>query len=405
MPPLAAAARGGTIAAAWELGGDPALLARPGGGLYAFFPGVTPLRGMVVSTASRALGPWSPPSLVETEQFSVGRTPAATMDPTNTFPILAWHNEGQIVVHPSLNPGSYAVLAHPGVNARPNIVTTSGTVGREVLAVSCSYTGTEDGVIVSHVDPGTGNLLRSERLAGSVSSYEGQSHSTCNLEDSISRREPVVANPKGSPSAFVAGTTGYPVQGSVVVWRLGLQRPGCASNCPITVAQSAKLQHFSPAIDVMADGRFWVAWLEQTPTGVRIVSRRSNRSGVVVGAPDRVTIAGAGTAALNVSILGDHLEALLLSDWNGGSLFGIEMFPGLSLSISQAPRLRKDGSRQVKAIVTDAGDAVPGATVSFAGKTFTTDSKGVASMIVRHGGVATASRNRYIDASARFECC
>jgi hypothetical protein len=172
------------------------------------------------------------------------------------------------------------------------------------------------------------------------------------------------------------------------------------------VASSKTASYSEPAIAAAPDGRIWVAWLEPAGAGKRIAARRSNRAGTVFGATVRRSApAGTGVGTVNLSAQTDRVDVVAINRGvSSGSLQHTQLLPGLTLARTKLVR-RGRGTAAVTFRVLDAGDPIAGARVRAGGRTAVTGANGTATLVLRRGGVATASKAGYVGASARFGCC
>src|SRR4029077_17026348 len=88
---------------------------------------------------------------------------------------------------------------------------------------------------------------------------------------------------------------------------------------------------------------------------------------------------------------------------SSASLQHTQLLPGLTLV--RARLVRRGGGAAVTFKVLDAGDPVAGARVRAGGRAAVTGPSGTATLLLRRGGVATASKGGDVRASARFGCC
>ncbi len=399
--PISAAGQLGstsTIVSGWSLGADPTLLAESSG-VRAFFAAVIPTEGLLTTTAASGAGPWTAPSLVENAEFVRGRTVGVTRAPDGT-PIETWYSAADIVVHRGLSPGGTVTIGSGGTNTRPDIVTDASG---GVFVAWCQFGGGSQGVLVRRIDPGTGSPAGSAvQLPGSTTPSSSGPQASCVLESEVSRREPIVARAGGG--VYVAGTSGYPSLNRVNVWRLNSS--GAVAATYGVAATATAVSYSEPALAAAPDGRIWVAWLEPAGAGKRIVAKRSNRAGTVFGAPvRRAAPAGFSVGTMNLSAQNDRVDVLgIVAGTSGSSLRHTQLLPGLSLARTKLVR-RGRGTAAVTFRVLDAADPVAGARIRAAGRTAVTGANGTATLVVRHGGVATASKAGYVGASLRFGCC
>lgn len=386
-----------TVVSGWDLGADPTLI--PAAGVRAFFAGVAPVEGLNTSQAPAASGAWSPPAPVDDREFARGRTAGVAVLPSGV-PILTWYSAGDIVVRSGLTPGApLYTLTAGGSNTRPNVAADGSG---NALVAWCEFTGPTRGVFVQRVDGNGAPAGGAVKLPGSTTTDStGAPQAACVLESTVSRREPIVARAGGG--FFVAGTSGYPSLNRVLVWRLDTNG---ALSATTVVAGSTRLSFAEPAIAAAPDGRIWVAWLEPAGAGKRIVARRSNRAGTVFGAPVRaVPTGGMSVGTVNLDAQADRVDVLAIAQSTTGekSVRHTQLLPGLT--IVRTSLVRRRGSAAVTFRVLDAGDPVAGARVRAAGRSGVTNARGTATLVVRRGGTATATRAGYVAGSTRFACC
>jgi hypothetical protein len=397
-----------TAVSGYGLSADPALLAGPAS-VQLFFAAGTPIEGLLSATAPAAGSPWSAPALVNNQEFAYARTPGVTTAGDGT-PLETWYSAGDIVVHRGVSPGQAHTVPSPAgsSNTRPNLATDAS--GR-IWVVWCRFGGSGPvGTIAQQVDPATGAPLGPQvQLPGSSTDFQGSQNAGCVLEAAIARREPVAARVGGG--VYAAGASGYPRLTRVLVWRLdasGVTRTlQAASN-----TSAAHLGHSDPALAAAPDGRIWVAWVERAPGGARIVARRSNREGTVLGAPVSVTPRGGiSTAAVNLSAQADRADliALVQTPANVARIDHTQLLPGLTLVRTGVAR-RGRRAALVSFRVLDAGEPVRGARVRVGGRTAVTAANGVARLLLQRSPrprrvAAAATRTGYVGARLTFACC
>lgn len=187
----------------------------------------------------------------------------------------------------------------------------------------------------------------------------------------------------GAPGVYVAACQGYPVCTRAILWRLGGRS--------LVVGKSPDVEdvHLSAG----PDGRLWIAWHDGRTKRIHAV--RTNKAATRVGpvltvAPPKGTssmwkVTGEGSlAALDLFVSATTRNSL--ATWH------TQVLPPLSL------RARRSGAR-VSFSVTDAGDPVAGAKISYARKTFTTNASGKASAAASGSGAAKATKRGYRSAS------
>jgi hypothetical protein len=107
---------------------------------------------------------------------------------------------------------------------------------------------------------------------------------------------------------------------------------------------------------------------------------------------------------VNLSAQSDRVDVVAINRGTStASLQHTQLFPGLTLVRTRL--VRRAGGAAVTFKVLDAGDPVAAARVRAGGRTELTGASGTATLVLRRGGVATASKAGYVSASARFRCC
>lgn len=146
-----------------------------------------------------------------------------------------------------------------------------------------------------------------------------------------------------------------------------------------------------------ADGRLWVAWVKDD----KVYATRSNRSVTqfgkvrVLASPTAATVyhlaADAGVDRLDLVATARSATSLSLIN-----VFHRQVQPGLTVQVVGGAITRLSGGT-LKVLITDAGDAVAGAVLRYAGATATSGPSGYASLRVNSGlsrGTKTASVSR-----------
>ncbi len=202
----------------------------------------------------------------------------------------------------------------------------------------------------------------------------------------------------GAPGVYVAYGAGYPTYQTVNLWRHG-------TATPLIVAKAQGARHVNIAAG--PEGRLWVMWQRNR----RIYATRSNRAATRFGAIVEVA-PPAGKAQSGIyKVKGEGsvwpLDLFVAcQSINELATYHTQVLPGLSVSATPRTVASAQGG-MVTLEVTDAGDPVPGAAVSVAGKTLTTDAKGRALFPIAKGSraatlLARATKTRYTPGSVRF---
>jgi hypothetical protein len=186
-------------------------------------------------------------------------------------------------------------------------------------------------------------------------------------------RTPIVARADNG-GFYVAYALGYPTANRVRVWRVG------ASATTLLARTDANSQ-----VTLAADpkGRIWAVWSDGTFGETHVLAARSNPEATKFGARvDAGAVRGAhSTYSVDASATSSALDILALfgtGNSSGGATYVKHIKPGLTL------KARKHDGR-VTFTVTDAGDAVRGATVRAAGHSGRTNGKGRVTLTLKRG--------------------
>jgi len=202
-------------------------------------------------------------------------------------------------------------------------------------------------------------------------------------------RTPIVAR-AGNGGFYVAYALGYPTANRVRVWRVGASATRLLArtdaNSQVTLAADPK-------------GRIWAVWSDGTFGETHVLAARSNPEATKFGARvDAGAVRGAhSTYSVDASATSSALDILALfgtGNSSGGATYVKRIEPGLTI------KARKHDGR-VTFTVTDAGDAVRGATVRAAGRSGRTNGKGRVTLTLKRGK-ARASAQGYAPARLRI---
>ena len=208
---------------------------------------------------------------------------------------------------------------------------------------------------------------------------------TADMETGMLGRTPLIARRGGG--FYVAYPTGYPSASRIRVWRVG------AAGTPLVgrVRGSG-----SPAVAIAAadGGRIWVAWTKGFGDP-DVLARRSNESATEFGATVNAGHPRDAAQAykLDASASGGALDVLAnfnIGDSSKAVTSYRRLLPGLTLRANPR-RLRRAKETEVRFEVSDAGDAVKGATVQAAGKSGKTDGEGRVTLTIKSRKAVKAS--------------
>jgi hypothetical protein len=188
----------------------------------------------------------------------------------------------------------------------------------------------------------------------------------------------------GAGGVYLFYGQGYPTFKTLALWKVDTAKPHL-------VIKADRNEHANVA--AAPEGRLWLMW-EQNGT---ISAARTNRSASRVGAVNAIRPpSGATIYRLNGEGSAGPLDLIANMQAAGGqALWHQQVWPKLSLTGSRS-------GAKIVFRVTDAGDAVSGATVKAGGKTLKTNASGRATLAQAPGGrvKATASKAAYAPATA-----
>jgi hypothetical protein len=366
------------IVAGWASIEGPSLVAQ-GSTLSAFFSGTQttttgdPHEGLDLATSGDGGATWAlAPAAIASGDFASSRD-AGVVAVGSTF-VQSWYAGEETVVHAGLDK---TVAAQRGYGSGTDQSLAADAAGA-VLVAWCTGVQGANGVFVQPVDPSSGAPGGGATLMpGSTALASGTPETFC----PASTRVPLVAREGGG--FYVVSTDVN--RRAVRIWRVG-----SAASATLAGGTTTKQQL---ALATAPGGRLWAGWMEDG----RLKLRRSNRAATVFGAT--VTVGGppgdGGVYQLDLSGQADRVDAVTRTEKSGSgvALYHAQSYPGLTLTAR--------GGRRAVFGVTDAGDAVSGATIRVAGHTVTTNGRGQASVTLPSGRyTATASKDKYVSASA-----
>ncbi|MGO9958829.1 MAG: hypothetical protein ACLP50_23185 [Solirubrobacteraceae bacterium] len=342
----------------WQAG-QPALVALPSGTLEAFFGAISPgdVPDLWAITSSDDGATWSPPASVSSgidEPFDYGADiSAATLGGS---PVITLSQAGGLTVQQGLGPGSPTY----------GITTSSDDDAGDAAAGVDAATGEIVDGWDSIASPGGDFIQGVAPSIGTPELVPGQTHT-----------QMILAGRDTGPGVFAA----YSTDGTHV----RLLRYGGAS-MPVGSLSGVTAENL--AVATGPDGRIWVMWGADTAGGFAVT--RSNKSDTAFEPIQRVDanafslwrISGDGDLG-PLDLFADMIATAktLLSPGD----YHVRAFPELSASVSAAKQTNKLGHLTgylLKVTVTDAGDAVSGATVIAANHKTTTDVAGTAKLAV-----------------------
>jgi hypothetical protein len=357
--------------AGWSAG-QPGLVALANGTLETVFGAVSP--GLVSSvwgiSSSDGGASWATPADVKgggpTESLAYGSDVTAVM--SGSTPVIALPQAGNLVVQQGLGPGS----------------------------PSYQVNGTADGSLTDAdlgVDAATGQVVAGwQSIASNPTDYlqaAAPSLGTATAMTGESRTAVVLAGRDKESGVFGAFTTDNT--------HVRLQRYGGGA---VAVGAAAGVTAKRLGVATGPDGRIWVMWGDDGGTSGHVAVTRSNKAATRFEPIQQLNPNAFGLARLQgdgrlgpLDLLVDELPAFKGNVPPPG-LFYTRVLPELSATVSVAKvknKLGKVTGFKLTVKVTDAGDAVSGATVSAAGKKGKTSSAGVAKLTPPAGAAPRAT--------------
>lgn len=394
----------GTVVSHWSsIAMFPRLLPGKNGGLQLLLDGANGVPGspyntgaMYLATSNSAGKSWTlaPGSLAHTGFVPLTDTAGATE--SNGTPVAAWSEVTSLAYHVGVDPSSPATSPdqHLGIGVTGGLVdptlvrTSTGTI---VAGWFNNSNNASEGYFAAQILPTKGTKIKAPK-SGGLNQANGQPEQPVAL----------VAHPGGGSYLAYCVPTKFLHCGHIALWRVGAART-------LTVPGSTTPNGSANLVTLTAGhaGHLWISWFDTATSKIRVV--RTNTAVTRFGQVRTINAPGPLFDFLGLSALGGSgpLDLVALAAVNGNAspaYFDTELFPALRLHASKAS-VSHLHSTTITFTVDDSGDAVPGVTVKFLGKTAKTNSKGVVKFTVRKGTpkgkhVAVATKSGY--ASATF---
>jgi hypothetical protein len=370
----------------WQTLNNPDLVVEKNGGLRLFISGQRTIdikdphsQGQLYSATSDASGSgWKLEKGGHSQSNSVPASPVGAAVLRDGTPVAAWAVSFALQAHVGLDPKKADLKLQTACCAYQPDIAVDDATGEAVLGWFSNEKDAQ-GLYTQAIAPSVG-----EKLYVPESASANRSNAI-----SIDQRMAITGR-VGAPDVYVAYGAGYPTSTSVNLWRYG-------SASPMAVAQASGARHVNIAPG--PEGRLWVMWernrrLYATRFGALVeVAPPAGKA-----ASGIYKVKGEGSVwPLDVFVACQNINEL--------ATYHTQVMPGLSLTASPSSISSLKGGT-VTFQVTDAGDAVPGATISVAGKTLTTDMQGRAVYEMAKGAkpgavAATAAKAEYTSAATR----
>lgn len=352
------------------------LLPTPGGGLRAFFAGLSagsPLSDQLATATSGDGKAWS-----------VQPTPASNATPAGGSAVYAAHGIGGAIGAGGVPIAAWGDSA-PGEGGY-HIGIDPATPDERFGGDCCAYdpnvgvdSVTGQAVVAwKFITDSSGTAAKSISPAGSQVTLPGAAAAGTGSRTGITGRI-------GAPGIYVA----YQRGSNQFLSRPAVSRFGATQATSLPSKRGAESVGIAPG----PGGRLWVFWERQD----RIYATRSNEAATVFGATVNVAPPKGSSGVTNLAGEGSRgpLDVLALIDAGEYSNWHQRLLPGLTLKAKA-----KQGA--VKLTVRDAGDAVAAARVKVGGKVAKTGADGKVTIALKAGRYsAKASKKGYIAASTR----
>lgn len=391
----------GTIVQGWVgISFYPRLVAGPSGGIRAVFTGSNGVSGspynlgaVYSATATSAGTTWNLVKGSMSHSTIISETDTSATTQSTGTPVASWPGGSGVAFHVGTDPntpatkldGTVAVSSGPGTVVGTTLAReTDGSVW------AAWFTESFESDMGYWVDKITPTQAAKTEAPGSGS-------------PSLSNNQPrqsvaFAAGAKGGGYLAYCVPTATIACAHIALWKVGAAKA-------ITVPGSTTQHAAHVAIAAAPGGHLWVLWYDTSQNKIHAI--RSNAAATTFG-PGQTIAAPPNTGALDgLQAEGSQgpldVAALVLQNVSGStpSYWDIQLLPKLTLTGSPATVAP---GKTVTFTVTDVGDPVAGATVTFLGKNATTNSSGVATFTVPTGTAAgsykaTAAMTSYTSAT------
>ncbi len=349
-----------TALSGWKVS-RPGLTALPNGSLVAVFGAQSPQQQVAdiwAISSSDGGATWSAPAAVGSgTDENLAYASDMTLQQTGGTPVLTAPQAGGVVVQQGLGQGSPTQLVTDSSDNFAGMVNTAFDASTHEVVASWSSNAGSGGEYVRAVAP----------TLGAVQKLSGQH-----------RNGVVIAGRDAGPGVFGAYT---PDGHAVRVFRYG--------GGSVAVGKVSTVTPEALAVATSLDGRIWVMWGDEAGNPGLVVTR-SNMAVTRFEPLQRITMHVSQLQRIGGDGRLGPLDLLVDMRPAGGSgaaaapgLFHARILPVLAAAVSVKAVKNKKGvvtKHVVTVKVTDAGDAVPGATVAVAGAKAKTGASGVASL-------------------------
>ena len=357
--------------------GNPTVVTLPDGKLRVFFPGLGGTNadgGVKAATAPPSGAQWTREGTRVSSTVSAV-SPGGAAVTKDGESIFAYSYSFHLAYHVGLDPSVTDTEIQPDqacCDYFPGLA-TDATAGQTVIAWYSNATN-RVGLWAQQILPSAGPR---QRVPGST---QGKSSLA------IDQQTPIAAR-LGVPGVYIAYCSGYPTCKRALLWRTG-------GGKAVSAGSSADVEDVN--IAAAPGGRLWVMWHDGTTNG--LFATRTNKAATRFG-PVIAVKPPAGTSEV-WKLKGEGSRGpldVLASVSTGSSLatWHTQVWPALTISARKS-------SAGVTFLVTDAGDPVAAARVSYGGKKLTTNAKGqTKGAPAKTSTKATATKTGYTPASVK----
>jgi hypothetical protein len=357
-----------TIVSGWAGIGDAAIARDTEGHLLLFAPatrstsGLDPLQSIEQWTSPDDGASWtlSPQPIAMDGGFADPL--GGFLGPDGATPFVAWGTSDGLMVHrgtdetvPNANLQSAAGFSCCGIDPGVALDGATGTVVVAWYAIVAQG----NAVYARTVDPSTGQPIGTTlQMPGTTGTNTPNQHVG-------------LAGVPGHPGVWAVYTGGGVLSTKILVWKVG-------DAAATTIAAKRTGGFRTPAISVTPDGRLWVAW----SANGRISAARSNRARTRWGAVTSIPVKRGTQTMYNLATSAETGVLDLLAAFSPSSTGGVQTWhsqidPGLTITARpRGPKVHLGASVTVTVTVSDAGSAVPGATVTVGGHRGHTSARG-----------------------------
>jgi hypothetical protein len=386
----------GTVVQKWAaLSLGPRLIPGPGGGMRMVFAGGNGVSGspfnrgaMYLDNATSAGTTWKLFSGSISHSTLVPLTDTAATTESNGTPVAAWSSGNSVSYHVGMDSSIPST-------APDSTVTAPDAVGPALIRKSDGsvWAAWFSETLASNQGYYAARILPSKQASKKAPGSGGQGRAN--------------NHPLQAVAFARAGTAGYLAYCSptrtvpcaqVDLWKVGATKAAAVRGSSTGTASRV-------AIAPAPGGHLWIVWYDSGRNKIRV--DRTNAAGTRFGPAHSIAVPPAFAELDGLQAEGSRgpldVVALIAQSTSGlpVSYWDTQLLPALSLAASPT-KVRRGGT--VTFTVTDVGDPVPGATVTFLGKTATTSARGIARIRVpRHTArgkyKARASKSGYTTAT------